>query len=250
MLLAVCLLPSLLVNATNEDLTHRVFASAGSVMSTPGVATLSFTIGESVVSSLGPAGQVRLAQGFQQVELTPLNATIQNITIEQGNEMCYGAINTLTVAGDNTTVTVNSGGSLTLKAGMAIYIRPTTVVDLNGYMLAQIVTNGSFCNPSVNDFLPVTQHLLEPEPIKKTEAGLFTLYPNPTTGSAKIVYHGKEELTASNVLVFNLQGKLIDDHFKWNHNQGELSLQSSPPGTYLIKVTTKESNQTFRLIKL
>jgi hypothetical protein len=250
LLLVLTFLVPLLTFAENENLTHNVIGSAGTVLEKSGVASLSFTMGEVVIGTTSLLNKVQLTQGFQQVELTPINSTIQNVNIADGTTKCYSALNILTVAGDNTTVSVASGGSLTLKAGKAIHILPTTVVALDGYMLAKIVTDGSFCNPSANDFLPVTKQLMTPDPVSKTEAGLFTLYPNPTSGSAKIVYHGKEDITASNVMVFNLQGNKIDNRYTWSNKQGDLSLQSCPPGIYMIKIITNASSQTFRLIKL
>jgi hypothetical protein len=76
----------------------------------------------------------------------PINTTIQNITIANGHDTCFNALQTITVAGGGTTFIVQDGGSTTMIAGQKINFLPGSKVNPGGYLHGYITQDGSWCN--------------------------------------------------------------------------------------------------------
>ena len=107
---------------------------------------------------------------------------LQGAILNQGEIECYDALQTIIVAGMDSTFTVQAGGSATMIAGQNIVYLPGTKVDSGGYMHGYISTE--FCtNPSYpvagnpQGAADVTASLNE-----ATDATRVIIYPNPTTG--------------------------------------------------------------------
>ncbi len=79
------------------------------------------------------------------VGMIPSNLTIQGVTIPNGVSNCYNAYQTITIAGNGTTFTVQNGGTATIIAGQKINLLPGTTVLSGGNMHAYITMNGQYC---------------------------------------------------------------------------------------------------------
>ena len=76
----------------------------------------------------------------------PQYDTLQNITIPNGTIDCYDALQTIYVAGNGTSVNIQSGADVNLIAGMNIFLLPGTFVASGADLLAAITPLGNFCN--------------------------------------------------------------------------------------------------------
>ncbi|MFH1160248.1 MAG: FISUMP domain-containing protein [bacterium] len=171
--------------------------------------------------------------------------TIQNITIPSGQTNCYNATQTITVAGNGTTFTIQNGGSATMIAGQNILYLPGTTVQSGGYMWGYIAPSGPFCTTPSMPAVAAT----EDEIPLSVEQSSFKVYPNPTTGNFTL------ELFTINleqwiyVEIYSMRGeKIITDSFT-GEKRHVFSLSNQPVGIYFIRVITGEMAETGKIIK-
>lgn len=77
---------------------------------------------------------------------------------------------------------------------------------------------------------------------KQTEMGTVELYPNPNTGRFQLKFSGDIEKELLNVVVVNLQGKVITQTVKYENNVLDFEMDDLPRGVYFIRVFNDEYN--------
>jgi hypothetical protein len=175
------------------------------------------------------------------VAAAPENATLQNLTFGSGQDGCFDATNTLTLAGSGTTFTVGNGAVIDLVAGKKILFRPTVKVLPGGHLHARIAPNGPFCS----------SYKEQPEePVTFADGLFFRVYPNPTGGVFKLEFTRETETPISRILILNLFGKEVLESEISGHVPSEFSLQNQPSGMYIIKVLSGNQSGTAKIIKL
>ena len=189
-----------------------------------------------------------------QYPFVPLNHTISDIVLGNGEERCYDAVNILTVAGNGTTVHIHSGSELTLIAGEKIIIKPGFTANQGSYVDAHITTDGSYCNiimqPQLpNEKIPPPQ---EPDIIiieGKTADNPILVYPNPSSGL--ITIDMPETLIYENyrIEVYDYLGRLVKK--KNIHDRQEyIDLSMNQNGMYFIIIRNTESIFRIKVIKM
>ena len=139
---------------------------------------------------------------------------IQNRTMVNQTDKCFGAHNSITVAGNGTNVDFEDGSSTTLIAGNSIRFLPGFHAQAGSYVNAYITTNSSFCDNLPDPIMaapPVTEkslELVEPD----AEATHFieqsmVVYPNPNNGQFTIAFTNFEG--TSRVYLFNTMGQKV-----------------------------------------
>lgn len=76
----------------------------------------------------------------------PATRTLQNMTITNGQSVCYDATQTISTAGSGTNFTVQSGGELFLVSGQNILLLPGTLIQSGSYMTGTITIDNFYCN--------------------------------------------------------------------------------------------------------
>ncbi|HPR33787.1 MAG TPA: T9SS type A sorting domain-containing protein, partial [Prolixibacteraceae bacterium] len=120
---------------------------------------------------------------------TPVDYVFTNSTIADGENACFNALNTVTVAGDDGPVVLENNSVVTLIAAQSIHFLHGFHAQNGSYLDAHITTTASFCDQAglIPDVLPpvvksqnleslVEEQALQPD-IKKMK-----LYPNPCSG--------------------------------------------------------------------
>jgi hypothetical protein len=171
----------------------------------------------------------------------PSTLELQNLSVS--DVQCFNAIQTITVAGNGTTLTVTNAGSATMIAGQNIIYLPGTTVDSGGYMNGYISSNGQYCN------VPAISVL--------TGEGEFTgsvmqqglkIYPNPTKGAFSLEV--PMELPENSFFeIYSMGGQKI----LWKEFSGSksfnISLENYPSGIYLVRVFGGKQNYTARIVR-
>jgi len=182
--------------------------------------------------------------------LPPVNRILQNISIPNGQSVCYDATQTITVAGNSTTFTVENGGSATMIAGQNIIILPYTKVYLDGYFHAYITTTGEYCssiNPTVyNPLLLENQALITDGTI--AEDYTFKVYPNPTIGKFTLEFVGNNQPTSGNVEIYGMRGEKVLSKELEGVMTYQFSLSGYPVGLYFIHVINGDRAATIKII--
>jgi hypothetical protein len=178
----------------------------------------------------------------------PPVVSVENITITAGQTECYGAIQTITVAGNNTYFNVLSGGSATMIAGQNILYLPGTTVQPGGYMHGYITTNGVYCGMMAPSMVTVTS--VEVPALAVPLEPAFKIYPNPTSGIFYVESTGENEPGILRLDIFSMQGNRFLSQELTNERKHEFSLSDKPSGIYLVRITSGTFVKTFRVIKL
>jgi len=181
----------------------------------------------------------------------PVNLTVQNLTIADGQTRCFDATQTITVAGSGTTFLVQSGGSATFIAGQNILYLPGTKVEAGGYMHGYIAPGGPWCG-------------LQPQTIPNTEIQFavddlrfttdlnkegFRVYPNPTDGKFTVEYMGEGKPGRIRVEIYGMKGDRILTESFFGERKHEFTLDGQTIGIYLIRIVTDGSMSTVRILK-
>ncbi|NLN94585.1 MAG: S8 family serine peptidase [Bacteroidales bacterium] len=181
------------------------------------------------------------------------NVALQGVDVVSGQDICFDASNTLTIAGGGSAFIVKNGGNVNLIAGHNIRILEGTSVRSGAYLHAYI--SNEYCtlppamlvmneNSDTNDEI-VSEKSEEVFETKNNE--FFRAYPNPTNG--RVMLEFSEPTSNTLVEVYGLIGKQILAKEISGNSLYELDLSSQPQGIYLIKVSNDKSVSVKKIIK-
>jgi hypothetical protein len=171
----------------------------------------------------------------------PSTLELQNVSVT--DVQCFNALQTITVAGNGTTLTVTNTGSATMIAGQNIIYLPGTTVDPGGYMNGYISSNGQYCNmPAIS---VLTGEGEFPGSAKQT--GL-KIYPNPTKGSFSLEVP-VELAEKSSLEIYSMGGEKILLKELSGKQVYDISLENSPSGIYLVRVFSERQNYSARIVR-
>jgi hypothetical protein len=172
---------------------------------------------------------------------------IQNQVIESGRDTCFGALQTIYVAGNGTTFDIQNGGRATMVAGQNIRFLPGTKVLSGGYLHGYIAPSGPFCNvtlpnnPSFNTF--------GDEVLQGNTLGFYHVYPNPTTGSFFLELNDLDEQAVLRTEIYGMHGEHLFSALLKDQGRYELSLAGKPSGVYFLRVITGKHAGISKIIK-
>lgn len=190
---------------------------------------------------------------FSIVSSVPTNRTVQNVTLNDGDDQCYDATQTITVAGSGTTFNLQSGASATFVAGQSICFKPGTHVYSGGYLNAYITTGGLYCsvvsspsnNHSGDHYQEIGMFLPEENPVEKG----FIIYPNPTNDKIYFRFFNESMKPESAIEIFDMKGLLITRIQLLEANKLEFDLSSYPKGLYFVRWSNSDHMGVSKVIK-
>jgi hypothetical protein len=180
------------------------------------------------------------------IQLLPLVLDLQNQSIV--DVQCFNATQSITVAGNGTSFTVEAGGSATMIAGLNIVYFPGTTIVSGGYMSGYITTSSQYCTTQVPSMVAVLTGEGEP-PAVMVKPGL-KIYPNPTNSIFSLVLTDYDESEMISISIFNMRGqKIISKEVKGGMND-DFSLSGNPPGIYFLQVFSTQNAASAPIVKL
>jgi hypothetical protein len=175
----------------------------------------------------------------------PATIVVQNIDIT--GIQCFNATQSVTVAGGGTFFTVQSGGQATIIAGQSIRYLPGAKVLQGGYMHGYITSSGTYC---IN---PAPLIAAAPDSMMTNGFSLMTqfskVYPNPNNGVFCLELSGLDASERTQVEIYNMTGDKILSANMTGDSKHYFSLSSTPPGIYILQVTSGKKRGTNRIIK-
>jgi hypothetical protein len=183
---------------------------------------------------------------------TPTLNIIQNTTVTNGTTTCFDALQTITIAGNGNTFTVQSGANVHLIAGHNIDFLPGSVVQLGGNLHAYISTDGTYCNniknsPAISSDDEIQQTEIQPTVQRD---GLFKIFPNPTNGKFTLELTGDKVDTLTSIRIYNMYGGIVQRYSNFTGKKMEFSLENNKPGIYLINFMHDGKAQNAKVIKI
>ena len=177
----------------------------------------------------------------------PVTRVVQNLTVGSGQTTCYDATQIITVAGNGTVFQVLSGGNTTMVAGQKISYLPGTYVAPGGYLLGYMTTNGLYCN----NMPPLAPQGIEMNGYSgQADNGLFTVFPNPTTGNFTLVLASADSKNQVEIVIYNIFGKKLIQRSVYGVLQYPLSLEGLYTGIYYVRVLIGSKSAIVKIIKL
>lgn len=208
--------------------------------------------GEITVKGTNDCGNGPLSQPFQVTVTAGVPATlaIQNTTIQSGDDACYDALQTITVAGGGSYFTLQSGGIANFIAGQKIILRPGTKALSGCYLHARIAPNGPWCSSVKNSIansgdgdvieIPTTSHDLDFKVIA---------FPNPVSSELTVVWTSNESGEETLLEIGNLPGTKIFSKKVHNLNTFTISMSAYLPGVYYLKVQRGQHTAILKIIR-
>jgi len=183
-------------------------------------------------------------------EVVPTDRIIDGLVLNAGEDICFSATQTITVAGNGQAVEVKAGANLHLIAGKSIHLKSGFKVYSGGNFLARIDTEGNYCENAksilaaqdVVEENDIALHRNEPLPT------LFRAYPNPTSGMLTIEVLGYLEESAE-IQVYSLIGEMLVTTRFDTHQSQQIDLTRYPSGIYFIRLVSGNSFAIERIIK-
>ena len=169
------------------------------------------------------------------------NVTITSATIP--NSLNYGFIEAGSHVGTNGIVSLNSGQSLTIKAGNEIVFSDGFEASAGSELSAYISQQSTMCYATSPK--PSTIEVNTVRNIEKTNmANTVVIYPNPTTNELHIQNDGQERPT--DIIILDIMGKVIKhlDYFN-----SEIKITQIPAGTYFIEIVFANRTERYKVIK-
>ncbi|MFZ4523062.1 MAG: T9SS type A sorting domain-containing protein [Bacteroidales bacterium] len=180
-------------------------------------------------------------------EGVPETNTVQNVTVANGETICYNATNSIVVAGPPTTFVVETGGNATFIAGETISFLPGTTVQSGGYMHGYIST-GSYCGDKAPVLPAVVKSSTEEAPVTIEQAN-FSIYPNPTNSNFTLVQKGDRAFGSVKIEVYNIRGAKVMTEQMIGEKAHVFSFTEMPTGLYFVKVVADDYVETIKLVK-
>ncbi len=185
--------------------------------------------------------------------LPPSTRNLESVIIPNGQTLCSDATDTLIVPAVGNIFQLQPGGSAILISGHTIRIKPGAVVAVGGYLHGYISSDCFYCN-AVQHTLPQALKDETETGISETgmaatdNAGLFRVYPNPTTGTFTLELTSRENLSGT-VEIYGIRGEKLLTQVLKGERMHEFSLHDKPNGMYIIRVVSEGVSGTSRVIK-
>ncbi len=184
---------------------------------------------------------------IQNKKSTCQSTYLQNLDVTSGKDTCYDAFQTIYVAGNGTTFTVQNQGSATFIAGQNIVFYPGTKVISGGYLHGYVAPNGPWCGTKTASIVAVPERESETSPV--TEKSFFTIYPNPTTGGFSLELKGFDETAVLRFELYGMRGERVLSEEMKGQRKYYFSLTGKPVGIYFIRVVSGKFAGTGKIIK-
>ena len=179
--------------------------------------------------------------------VVPTNTSLSG-TVPALAKLCTDATNTITVAGSGTTFLVELGGKATQIAGVKILYLPTTIVAKGGILHGYITTTNAYCGSLPAALVAVVAGEGEIPSQLSPASGMFSIFPNPTTGNFTLSYKGELAIANVQVELFDIHGnRVLMTSYSGERNH-KFTLPGVSPGLYFVKVISGDQIESFKLI--
>jgi hypothetical protein len=182
--------------------------------------------------------------------VVPTNFQVPSTTLTSGDSDCFNATDTITVAGDDSQVIVESGASAEFIAGQSIRFLPGFHAQEGSYMLGHITTTGSYCVEEAPAIVADTNFSLKEAVIADAEMTErqereMVVYPNPNNGEFTVEFRNFED--EIRVMLFNSIGQMVYNE-KTNEKQIQVRVPNLKSGMYFIKAVNKDEQFSRKVI--
>jgi hypothetical protein len=183
--------------------------------------------------------------------VVPNYLILADTTLSSGTSSCFGAIDTLILAGNETIVLFDTESSTTLIAGKTILFLPGFHALSGSYVDAYITSDGTFCDGQPSSIVEQTIEkgiqIADSESKKgKSDNNHLIVYPNPTSGQLTIETSLNEH--NSSVFIYNSLGACIWNSPWVNSNKLTVEIPGKQQGIYIIRIIQNNQQESRKII--
>lgn len=184
-------------------------------------------------------------------EITPAKLSITDITYSSGTDECFGATDTITVAGDGNAANINSGATITFIAGESVSFLPGFHAQSGCTMNAYITTTASFCDapPSPIVSNDLNYKSINIEDVRKNKDSFsektVKVYPNPNNGKFNVELNNFNE--SAKIQIINSIGAIVYRNSIRN-GISEIEFRKQQAGLYFINIISGKTVKTSKII--
>lgn len=185
----------------------------------------------------------------------PAQRILTGDTINNGQQQCYDAAQTITAGGNGKSFKVKSGGFATMIAGQNIVFLAEVQVDQGGYLHGYITATNEYCFSAVQPIAMVqadkaTENLEITDVMDENNSDwLVKVYPNPTTGVVNLLWHSFENDIPVRIRIYNLFGEMVYSKEISGKKNDEISLIDMRPGIYLLHIVQANRSEVVKVIR-
>ncbi len=183
----------------------------------------------------------------QYSDLPPVNNFIENVSITEGENICFDALESIYVSN----FTVEAGGSVTFIAGEKIIFHEGTLIMSNAYMHASITKDDTFCYRPESILASAIEHQKSDffEDTGNESHSVFKLWPNPTDGMVTVELLSINESSKKYLELYNMMGERLIHLDLSGQLHHTLDLTAVPRGLYLIRLAVDREMHVEKIIK-
>ncbi len=184
------------------------------------------------------------------IPVVPENDTIKNRTVGPGLSECFNAVQTITVAGENSFFTAEPNSMVEFYAGYSVKLLEGTSLKNGSQVLARIVPGGPYCQRKaiVAGYDLITFQGNEMNDSATIGDDKIRIYPNPTGGLIYIELD--DDMLQSDVKteIYNLQAEKVLSFSSKGYKFYQADLSNQPRGLYIIRISTQGESFSLKAI--
>jgi hypothetical protein len=192
---------------------------------------------------------------FDTGQSVPQDYQLADTTLIDNKMHCYNALETITVAGNDGPVEIQTGATVEFIAGQSIHFLPGFHAKNGSNVHGRITTTGDFCDgnivksivhatPIVEKSNELNQPDNQPDWLAP-EMGV-KVYPNPNNGRFRVELVNSDN--KAQVFVYNQLGAILHHAEIDNNANNEIDLTKARRGLYFVRVVDGEKQFVNKII--
>ncbi len=170
-------------------------------------------------------------------QIVPESVQIANQTFTFADDVCFGATQNITIAGNGTTVTVNAGASAEFIAGQSIHFLPGFHAQEGSLIHGHITTSGSYCvetAPAImaEEICLQKNAVIVDAKLNELSEREMVVYPNPNSGEFTVEFRNFED--EIRVMLFNSIGQILHEVLT-TEREIRMNVPNASSGMYFLK---------------
>jgi len=180
----------------------------------------------------------------------PAIKVLETGNITSGQQVCYNATQSVTVAGSGSSFVVNSGANVTMISGGLISFLPGTQVNQGGHLWGYITTKGRYCGSVLPPNRPQANDLEEITSFQEQTESKFSVFPNPTNDRFTVIPNNGIHPGALTVKLISMTGVELSESHVEADSPVSISLQGNQAGIYIVLIRSEGYHEFHKIVKL
>ncbi len=171
------------------------------------------------------------------IAVIPFDLALQNMTIENGQDSCFDALQMISVAGAGTTFVVESGARAEFIAGQRVLLLYGTLTESGGQLHAWITEDASYCQNG-KSLVAVADEIapgIGPDILPNPNNISYRIYPNPVSTILHIEVLKPDISQVVEFEIYDFVGRCLQSRAIMANAYHQFDFTDLPKGIYLLR---------------